>query len=972
MVRSNKTTSVLESNYYLVLTTSATLLLFKRNSPYAPVNTHEISKIAEISDDDKILLNQFEHGPTLVHPLPKLFLGLEQTKLPIAYSAWDFQRGNIIKLSQKDKIETELTIKRVVTARGNQETFKLILKSEPTPSHSEKPLFVRGEYVLFFGIEKLILNKIEEPLSKLLSKMRRATDFPFADDLKLGKYQLVLDDIYIGQLDVIINQLKTSTKLTLDPVLANINIESNPKLVLCAEHYSDNILGERFSIKPILDFGFIREDISETYYRSTVNGKVQVLRRAPHMHYISEKDGKLTLALVNTNIAEHFYKILFLNAKSLGLSSNLECRISGDKRISTFLNETWPNLLAFSNENGLEVTLNNNKLSNEHALFRADFAVDINEETNELSFEVLCYIGDKSISIEKLRNFVEDGGTHIILDDGTSVQIDNNSELTRFVRMLKSFHSRENSFVGKIYHAPELKYVMTCSPYYNSKCAESFRHFTENAEKSVPIKEAKIPEHLKDIMRPYQKDGVSWMNFLKSYRFGGILADDMGLGKTLQALAFLNENKIDNKPHLVVCPKTLIYNWASEANKFTPDLKVVTIDGTLNERIESQKKAKGADLIITSYSALLADKMWHTESSAIYNYVVLDEAQFIKNHTSKTAMLVKKLNAEYRLALTGTPLENNVVEIWSIMDFLMPNFLGHYNDFMDRYGKPIMQTNDSYALDQLKHKISIFMLRRTKGEVLKELPPKIEQHTPVALSTDQKVLYNEILNQVRKNIESIVAEKGFARSQIHILSGLMKLRQVCNHPALLLEENDPARNEVTSAKLDLAIELIEEAVAGNTEGIENPHKVLVFSQFTQMLDIISKTLNEKGIKHLTLTGKTQNRGDLVNKFNTDKETCVFLISTKAGGTGLNLASADTVVLVDPWWNPSVERQAIDRAHRIGQTRSVNVYKLITTGTVEEKIQALQAKKKDLFDALVSETGANLSKLTWDDVKSLFQ
>lgn len=972
MVRSNKATLVRESDYYFVITPLAALQLFKRNSPYAPISVAEISKLSEISKDDKVLLSNFQHGPTLVHTLPQLFLGLEQTKLPIAYSAWDFQHGHFLNLSQKEKIETELSIRRIVTARGSQETFKLILRSEPANTHADKPILVRGEFALLFRNDMLILNKVSEPAATLLSKIKKTTTFAFADEQKLGKHQLVLDDIFVGQLDKIIEALKESTSLTLDPVLANITFVINPKAILNAEHLSDDILGERLSIRPILDFGFVKEDISESYYKSVSNGKTQILRRAPNMHYITEVNGKLTIALVDSTIAEHFYKILFLNSKKLGLSANLDCRISGEKRISAYFTEVWPELLAFARENNIEVTLNNNTLSNEHALFRADFAVDINEETSELSFDVVCYIGDKTINIDKLRDFVENGGSHIILDDGTSVQIDNNSELTRFVRMLKSFHTREGKFTGKMYHAPELKYVMTCSPHYNSRCAESFKKFTENAEKGIPIKEAVIPPHLDKIMRPYQKDGVSWMNFLRSYRFGGILADDMGLGKTLQALAFLSENKIAGKPNLVVCPKTLIYNWACEAAKFTPDMKIVSIDGSLTERLAAQNAAKDADLIVTSYSALLADKLWHTQSTSAYNYVVLDEAQFIKNHASKTAMLVKKLNAEYRLALTGTPLENNVIEIWSIMDFLMPNFLGHHNDFMEKYGKPIMQTGDMYALDQLRHKISVFMLRRTKSEVLKELPPKIEQHTPVPLSTDQKILYNEILTQVRANIEATVAERGFARSRIHILSGLMKLRQVCNHPALLLDEDDEARKDVSSAKLDLAIELTEEAIAPNIIGDENPHKVLIFSQFTQMLDLISKELESRGIKYLMLTGKTQNRGNLVEQFNKDKETCVFLISTKAGGTGLNLASADTVILVDPWWNPSVERQAIDRAHRIGQTRTVNVYRLITTGTIEEKIQALQAKKRDLFDAIVNETGESLSNLTWEDIKTLFQ
>lgn len=971
MVRGKQHQEKSEALYYFVITQQAAILLYKRNSPYAPVPPADIARITELSADDKALLTHFAHGPTLVHTLPKLFLALEQTRLPVAPSAWDFQKDNAFKLTQKTKLDCELTMRRVITARGSQESFALNLRSTPAPTHGERPLLVRGEYALFFGEHTLSLHRFTEPLATLLSRIRRAPSFPFSGGDRAATLSVPVEGLFLGQLQHLIEQLKEQTNLSLDPALAKLTIAPAPNLALTAIHDSDPVLGERLSITPHLDWGHVREDISATYYRSTAGGKVHIARRAAFSHYITEKDGKLILTLVDSARAEHFYKLLFLNAKALGLSSSLECRLSGDKRIASFFRETWPNVLAFAHQHGITVTLNNNALSDEHALFRADFAVEMDKESDELSFDVACYIGDQRISIETLRNFVESGSSHLMLENGTSVQIDNTGELSRFIRMLRSFKARQDSFVGKLHHAPELKYIMTCSPHYNSRCAESFQQFTDQAEHGTPLKPPVIPKHLEEVLRPYQKEGIAWLDFLRSYRFGGILADDMGLGKTLQALAFLSTHRTPGKPHLVVCPKTLIYNWACEAAKFTPDLKVVTIDGTASDRAEAQELSRKADLVITSYSALLADKNWHSLATTTYDYVVLDEAQFIKNHASKTAMLVKKLNAEYRLALTGTPLENNVIEVWSIMDFLMPGFLGHHNDFIDRYGKPIMQANDGFALEQLRRKITVFMLRRTKQEVLKELPPKIEQHAPVALSPDQRILYGEILAQVRNSIETTVASNGFARSYIHILSGLMKLRQVCNHPALLLEENDPARKEATSSKMDLAIELIEEALAGNTVGDEQPHKVLVFSQFTGMLDLLAAELKAKGIPYFLLTGKTQNRQELVEKFNKDKETCVFLISTKAGGTGLNLASADTVIVIDPWWNPSVERQAIDRAHRIGQTRSVNVYRLITTGTIEEKIQALQSKKKDLFDALVNETGSTLSKLTWEDVRSLF-
>jgi len=324
--------------------------------------------------------------------------------------------------------------------------------------------------------------------------------------------------------------------------------------------------------------------------------------------------------------------------------------------------------------------------------------------------------------------------------------------------------------------------------------------------------------------------------------------------------------------------------------------------------------------------------------------------------------IVKKINADFRLALTGTPLENTVLDIWSIFDFLMPGFLGSYKLFEKRFLNPIMKKGDNVALRDLHKKTECFMLRRTKGTVLKELPAKIEQLSYCTLGRDQNILYQEILNNVKSEIFSVVDEKGFAKSRIHILAGLMKLRQVCNHPALLLKGKDCRKYE--SAKLDLFLELISEIVSGN-------RKVLVFSQFTSMLDILAEELKIRKIKYLYLSGKTKNRQQMVDDFNGNPEQQVFLISLKAGGVGLNLTSADNVIIFDPWWNPSVENQAVDRAHRIGQKKSVNVYRLITKGTIEERIVELQNKKRYLFDNLVGESDGLFKTLTWDDIKSLF-
>ncbi|NTV55220.1 MAG: DEAD/DEAH box helicase [Candidatus Moranbacteria bacterium] len=346
-----------------------------------------------------------------------------------------------------------------------------------------------------------------------------------------------------------------------------------------------------------------------------------------------------------------------------------------------------------------------------------------------------------------------------------------------------------------------------------------------------------------------------------------------------------------------------------------------------------------------------------------FNYCLIDEAQYIKNHRTQNAKSVKGIHADYRLALTGTPLENSVSEIWSLFDFVMPGFLGSHHAFGERFERPIMKSGDRDALETLRKKTSCFMLRRTKENVLKELPAKIQQVSHCQLGDDQNILYQEILKNVKKDISDAVESRGFAQSQIHILAGLTKLRQVCNHPVLLLKDKE--HEKYSSAKLDLFLELVDEIVSSG-------RKVLVFSQFTKMLDILEKELDKKDIRHLYLSGKTKHRKERVSEFNGNAGIPVFLISLKAGGTGLNLVSADNVIIFDPWWNPSVENQAIDRAHRIGQKKTVNVYRLIVKGTIEEKIMQLQTKKKSLFDTMVGESDDLFKKLTWSDVKELFE
>jgi SNF2 family DNA or RNA helicase len=724
---------------------------------------------------------------------------------------------------------------------------------------------------------------------------------------------------------------------------------------------------QTLQVSPVIDYGMYRQDISESIYISR-REKGDILSRRepfehPGTHIITVSDNIIYCAKINKRKEIKFYEELVSRINEFGFTKTLKCQRRGNKQISEYLNTIWPALSSYAKNKGYEITFKKDEVPIGQTFFRADFVTDMSTENDWLYFDIDCYCGSERVTLEKLLLFLKSGESFWRKEDGTLVQIANSQELEHLAQLLQSFHAREDGgFEGHIHHTPELEYIMTSSSHYNLKRSKSFEQFLSQAQEGKPIKKVQLPNRIVKILRPYQKDGIEWLYFLRSYRFAGILADDMGLGKTLQTLTVLDKEKIKGCPSLIICPKTLLYNWKEEAEKFFPSLRVLIYDGTPKERFPLQEKVWSYDLVIVSYPTLKQDGEFFSNTKARFNYAVIDEAQFIKNHATKNAQIVKKINADYRLALTGTPFENSVSEIWSIYDFLMPGFLGNYERFAKHFHKPIMEAGDRQVLEHLRRKIEPFMLRRTKSEVLKELPPKIEQLSQCHLSEAQNILYQQILIKVRSDVFETVNQKGFKKAQIHILAGLTKLRQACNHPALLIKDKDFRKYE--SAKLDMCLELIEEA-------IKSQHKVLIFSQFTQMLDIVSSVLKEKNISHLYLSGKTKNRQELTHKFNNDSSIPIFLISLKAGGTGLNLTSADTVIIFDPWWNPSVENQAIDRTHRIGQAKVVNVYRLLTSGTIEEKIQVLKEKKQQLFNALIGESGDTFKKLTWDEIKDLF-
>ena len=548
-------------------------------------------------------------------------------------------------------------------------------------------------------------------------------------------------------------------------------------------------------------------------------------------------------------------------------------------------------------------------------------------------------------------------GDGYILKDGAVVLLDNKAIETMH-DVFKDCATTQNGapagwFRVKAVHAPYVRSSLESLGDVLDLDDIDAEEWRKNAEVQTGDADAKFEPvalgRLEAVLRPYQKQGVYWMRFLENAALCGLLADEMGLGKTLQTLTWLSLPRAasgSSLPALIVCPTSLVRNWEAEAQKFTPWQKVLVISGP--DRARSFPEIDRADIVVTSY-ALLQRDFEDAYLGRDFSAVVLDEAQHIKNRDTKNAKAVKLLQARQKLALTGTPVENSVADVWSIFDFLMPDYLGDYETFRAGYELPIADggavAEDTLA--RLKRKLQPFILRRVKKTVAKDLPDKIIKVSYCPMDDDSQREYNEALAKTRRQAKDLVKEKGFQKSKFELLAMLMKLRQVAS-----------------LGKLPAFMEQLQSAIAGG-------HKILVFSQFVKMLQIIAAELQEEGIPFCYLDGATKDRLGECNRFNRDPKIPVFLISLMAGGTGLNLTGADMVIHYDPWWNPAVEDQATDRAHRIGQKKTVYVMKMIASGSIEEKVLALQRKKQAVIAATVNTTDAAvMEKLTAEDLNAL--
>jgi len=612
------------------------------------------------------------------------------------------------------------------------------------------------------------------------------------------------------------------------------------------------------------------------------------------------------------------------------------------------------------------------------ASFRGRIGINSDTDLLEIGFELE---GVEREELGKIFNSIKEKKKFYRLKDGSFLPLDQ-GEILEMAELLEGLEIKKTDLAKDVIMLPKYRAIQLDQKFQENKLNffkknKSFKELMQNIKEPGDM-EFPMPAPLEGILRDYQRAGFIWLKTMAAYGFGGILADEMGLGKTIQAIAFIysERNRLKEtetapvpsqgqgpmpgqSPVLVVAPTSVVYNWQAEINRFTPDLVVKVISGTREERQAQLANLEGIDVIITSYALLRRDSGDYQKQKL--SCLLLDEAQYIKNPNSLTAKAAKQIPASYVLALTGTPMENSLTELWSIFDCIMPGYLYSHQKFMAKFGKAVEREKDREASVELARRLSPFILRRLKKDVLAELPEKTEHKLVSELTQDQKKLYLAYWDRLRQEAMVEIGRQGFEKSRIKILAGLTRLRQICCHPSLFLENY-----RGKSGKLEQLQELVR-------DGVEGGHRILIFSQFTTMLKLIGETLKKEKLDYFYLDGsvQAQKRLEMANAFNAGEKK-LFLVSLKAGGTGLNLTGADMVIHFDLWWNPAVEDQASDRAHRIGQKRSVQVMKLVSLGTIEEKIYELQQHKKELVDRVIKPGESMLTTLGEEEIKRLLE
>lgn len=650
-------------------------------------------------------------------------------------------------------------------------------------------------------------------------------------------------------------------------------------------------------------------------------------------------------------VRQTYEEVRILNLlKDLGLElKNSKCTVSQSKAVDWLSRNK--EILAIENIDLVQKNAKNKR----YFIGETSISVEVNENIDWFDIHAIIRFGDYEIAFKDLRKIILRKGNEILLPNGEigiipEAWIKEYSELFAFMDERKV---NGHNLILKKHHLALVQDLNTgnLAKVTMSKKLEKLRNFEQ-------IEEAILPKSFVGELRPYQKAGFNWLNFLNNYKFGGCLADDMGLGKTVQTLAMLQHMKEngENAPSLLVMPTSLLYNWELEAKKFTPELNVFNYTGT--NRIKDVSLFSKYDLILTSYGITRLDIDILKEY--YFNYVILDESQAIKNPNSNISKSVKKLSSRNKLILTGTPLENSTLDLWSQMTFINPGLLGNQSFFRTEFLHPIEKQNDQDKTKKLYSIIKPFILRRHKSQVATELPEKVESIKYCTMTTMQEKHYDEVKSYFRNKILEQIDNSGVNKSHMMLLQGLTKLRQIANHPKMV----EPVYGG-DSGKLDALTRMIMSAISEN-------HKILIFSQFVKHLTIVRDFLETNKIDFAYLDGSTKDRQAQVERFQNEDDLMLFLISLKAGGLGLNLTKAEYVFILDPWWNPAIEQQAIDRAHRIGQENKVFTYKFITKNTVEEKILNLQKRKMKLATNLISNEESFVKDLSKEDIELLLE
>jgi SNF2 family DNA or RNA helicase len=650
----------------------------------------------------------------------------------------------------------------------------------------------------------------------------------------------------------------------------------------------------------------------------------------------------------------------FTHLESLGLKTasslfkNLEVAVSDedtDQSFSVFewINQHYDELI----EQGFEIEQPDSGTQKRYVFGISKIDLTVKENNDWFDINAIVYFGSYSIPFIQLKNHILNRKKEFLLPSGEIAIIPEKwfSQYGNLLHFTEGGHDLKlrRHHIGLVNDLAEGEMASVTM----TRKLQKLLDFEE-------LEDITLPQNFEGNLRPYQKAGYNWFHFLKNYHFGGCLADDMGLGKTIQTLALLQKNKEDieaaggKSTSLVIMPTSLIYNWLNEAKKFTPQLRLMVHTGTF--RYKSPEVFANYDVVITTYGISRIDI--ELMKAYFFDYVILDESQNIKNPSSKSFQAVKQLKSRFKLILSGTPVENSVNDLWTQMSFINPGLLGAQQFFMNEFVTPIEKKKDEDKARKLQALIKPFVLRRTKEQVATELPPKIENLFYCQMSEEQSAVYEKVKSEYRNELLKSLEDGTFAKTQIQVLQGLIKLRQIANHPIMIDQEY-----EGDSGKFENVVHTLATVLEGN-------HKVLIFSQFVKQLNIYREYFDTEKIPYAYLDGSTQNRGDVVKQFQEDEKTRVFLISIKAGGVGLNLTEADYVFILDPWWNPAVEQQAIDRTHRIGQTKNVFIYKFITKDSVEEKILALQQRKLSLSRALITTEESFIKSLSVDDIKEI--